>query len=211
MTDPRVEIVERGYDRIADRFAGWQDEIEGDPRAEWAQELMSRLPDGARVLELGCGSGGEETLELARRFRLTGVDVSAEQLLRARERVPGTELVQADVLELELPAGSFDAVCSFYVFNHVPREHLGPLLERISGWLRPGGLALNAFGVTDNPGWTGEWLGAETFFSSFEPPENRRLVESAGLEVLRDEVVEFVEPEGPARFQWILARKDVSA
>jgi SAM-dependent methyltransferase len=207
MTDPRVQIVERGYDRIADRFAAWRDEIKGDPRAERASDLASRLPDGARVLELGCGSGTAETIELARRFRVTGVDVSAEQLRRARERVPDAEFVQADFLELELPAASFDAVCSFYVFNHVPRERLAPLLERIAGWLRPGGLALNAFGATDLEDWTGEWLGAETYFSSYEPPENSRLVETAGLTILRDEVVEFVEPEGPVRFQWILAQK----
>jgi ubiquinone/menaquinone biosynthesis C-methylase UbiE len=207
VTDPRVEIVERGYDRIADRFAAWRDEIVGDPRVEWAAELLRRLPDGARVLELGCGSGTAETAELARRFRVTGVDVSAEQLRRAREKVPEAEFLQANFLELELPAGSFDAVCSFYVFNHVPREHLGPLLVRIAGWLRPGGLALNAFGVTDLEGWTGDWLGAETYFSSFEPEENTRLVEAAGLTILRDEVVEFVEPEGPARFQWILAER----
>jgi SAM-dependent methyltransferase len=207
VTDPRVEIVQRGYDRIADRFAAWRDEIEGDPRAEWAAELMRRLPDGAKALELGCGAGTRETGELARRFRVTGVDVSAEQIRRARTRVPDAEFVQADFLDLELPAGSFDAECSFYVFNHVPRELLGALLERIAGWLRPGGLALNAFGANDTPGWTGEWLGAETYFSGYEPPENRRLVEAAGLTIVRDEVVEFLEPEGPVRFHWILAQK----
>jgi cyclopropane fatty-acyl-phospholipid synthase-like methyltransferase len=208
MSDPRVEIVAAGYDRMADTFAEWRDRIEGDPRAEWCAELVSRLPDGACVLELGCGAGNSaETQELARRFRLTGVDVSAEQIRRAQENAPGAELVHADFLELALPAESFDAICSFYVFNHVPRERLGPLLERIAGWLRPGGLTLNAFGVTDLPGWTGEWLGAETFFAGFEPPENSRLVEAAGLTILRDEVVEFVEPEGPVQFQWILARR----
>lgn len=207
MTDPRVEIVERGYDRIAGRFAAWRDEIAGDPRAEWAAELISRLPDGSRVLELGCGSGGHETIELARRFRLTGVDVSAEQIRRARERVPHADFARADFLELELPAQSFDAVCSFYVFNHVPREHLGPLLERIAGWLRPDGLVVNAFGARDTPGWTGEWLGAETFFSGYGRPENRRLVEAAGLTILRDEVVTFIEPDGPATFHWILAQR----
>jgi SAM-dependent methyltransferase len=207
MSDPRVEIVGRGYDRIADHFAEWRDRIEGDPRREWAEELASRLDDGARVLELGCGTGLPDTLELAHRFRVTGVDVSPEQIKRARRNVPNTEFVQADFLELELPPGSFDAVCSFYVFNHVPRERLGELLTRIADWLRPGGLALNAFGVGDNPGWTGEWLRAETFFASFEPPENRRLVENAGLAILRDEVVTFTEPEGPVQFQWILARR----
>jgi SAM-dependent methyltransferase len=192
---------------MADRFADWRDRIEGDPRAEWAAELVARLREGADVLELGCGGGTVETRELTARFRLTGVDASGEQIRRAGERVPGTNFLHGDFLELTFSDGSFDAVCSFYVFNHVPRDRLGGLVERIAGWLRPGGVFLNAFGVSDLPGWTGEWLGAETFFSSFEPPENRRLVEAAGLSVLRDEVVTFVEPEGPVSFQWILAER----
>jgi len=36
------------------------------------------------VLELGCGSGAPDTQRLAARFRLTGVDISREQLRRAR-------------------------------------------------------------------------------------------------------------------------------
>jgi SAM-dependent methyltransferase len=207
VSDPRVELVARGYDRIADRFAAWQDRIECDPRAGWAEDLASRLAPGARVLELGCGAGSAETAMLAEGFALTGVDVSGEQIRRARARLPGAEFVQADFLEVDLPDGSFDAVCSFYAFNHVPRELLGGLLGRIAGWLGPGGLALNAFGVGDNAGWTGEWLGTEMFFAGFEPAENSRLVGSAGLEILRDEVVSFVEPDGTVEFQWILARR----
>jgi cyclopropane fatty-acyl-phospholipid synthase-like methyltransferase len=207
VSDPRVETVADGYNRIADTFAVWRDRIEGDPRREWAAELTARLPEGARVLELGCGGSSPETIELATRFRLTGVDVSAEQIHRARAAVPDAELLHADFLELELPPESFEAVCSFYVFNHVPRERLGELLERIAGWLLPGGLALNAFGASDLPGWTGDFLGADTFFAGFEPPENRRLVEAAGLTILRDEVVTFTEPEGPVQFHWILAQR----
>ena len=207
MTDQRVKIVAAGYDRIADTFADWRDRIEGDPRAEWAAELNSRLPEGARVLELGCGGGTAETIELAKRFRLTGVDVSIEQIRRACSAVPGAEFVHADFLELQPPPEAFDAVCSFYVLNHVPRERLGELLQRVAAWLGPGGLALNTFGASDLPGWTGDFLGADTFFAGYEPPENRRLVEAAGLTILRDEVVTFTEPEGPVQFHWILAQK----
>jgi len=207
MSDPRVELVARGYDVIADRFADWRERIEGDPRRVWADDLAALLEPGARVLELGCGSGCAESALLAQHFALTGVDVSAEQIRRARTNLSRAELVHADFLELELPAASFDAECSFYVLNHVPRERLGGLFGSIAGWLRPGGLAPNAFGVGDNPGWTGEWLGADTFFAGYEPPENSRLVRAAGFEILRDEVVTFVEPEGPVDFQWILARR----
>jgi cyclopropane fatty-acyl-phospholipid synthase-like methyltransferase len=206
MSDPRTQLVADCYDAIGERFSLWREEIVGDPRCEWEEELSSRLQDGARVLELGCGPGTPETRRLASRFRLTGVDVSPRQVERARAAVPEGEFLCADLAALELPPRLFDAVASFYVFNHVPRERLAQLLARIHGWLVPGGWLLTAFGVSDTDHWTGEFLGAETFFSSFPPEENSRLVREAGFEAVRDEVVTFDEPEGPASFQWVLAR-----
>jgi SAM-dependent methyltransferase len=204
--DPRTQIVADGYDAIGETFAAWREEIVGDPRREWEDELVARLADGSRVLELGCGGGTPETQRLAQRFELTGVDISPRQVERARAAIPGAEFRRADFTELELPAGSFDAVCAFYVFNHVPRDLLEPLLARIQLWLVPGGRLLTAFGVSDTEGWTGGWLGAETYFSSFPPDVNSRLVREAGFAIERDEVVVFDEPEGPVRFQWVLAQ-----
>jgi SAM-dependent methyltransferase len=201
-----MQIVADGYDAMGETFAAWREEIVGDPRRAWEDELAAWLEPGARLLELGCGGGTPETRRLAERFAVTGVDISPRQVERARAAIPEAEFVCADFTELELPAGSFDAVCSFYVFNHVPRELLAPLLGRIHGWLAPGGWLLAAFGQSDNPGWTGEWLGAQTFFASFPPKVNSRLVRDAGLAIERDEVVEFEEPEGLVQFQWVLAQ-----
>lgn len=207
MSDPRTELVGRGYDAIGERFAEWRDQIVGDPRRAWEDELVSRLQDGARVLELGCGAGVPETQRLAARFRLTGVDISAEQVRRARAAVPGAEFVQADLTALELEPESFDAVVSFYAFNHVPRELLAPIFARISRWLVPSGLLMTALGTSDTEGWTGDWLGAPTFFSSFPPEKNTRLVREAGFEILRDELATFREPEGDVTFQWVLVSR----
>ena len=206
MTDARVQIVADGYDAIGETFAEWRDRIVGDPRAEWRDELLSRLPDGARVLELGCGAGVPDTALLAARFRLTAVDVSPEQIRRASAAVPDATFVCADFTELELEPGSFDAVAAFYSFNHVPRDLLAPLFARAAGWLVPGGLFHTALGTTDLEDWTGEWLGAPTYFSSFPPETNTRLLENAGFELIRDELVTFTEPDGDVTFQWILGR-----
>ena len=86
MSDPRTRIVEQGYDVIGDMFADRRDRIVGDPRRQSANELVSRLSDGDRVLELGCGAVVPDTQALAERFRVTGVDISSEQTRRAREK-----------------------------------------------------------------------------------------------------------------------------
>jgi SAM-dependent methyltransferase len=204
--DPRTQIVADGYDAIGETFSEWRRDFAGDPRREWEDDLVSRLEEGARVLELGCGGGSPETRRLVQRFAVTGVDISPRQVERAQAAIPEAEFICADLTELELPAGSFDAVVSFYVFNHVPRELLAPLLGRIATWLEPGGFLLSAFGAGDLPEWTGDWLGAPTFFSGFEPVVNTQLVGAAGLAIVRDEVVTITEPEGAVSFQWILAR-----
>lgn len=192
-----TEIVRAGYRQLGAAFDAWRDRIVDDPREEWRNELVARLAPGAHVLELGCGNGDDARALARQGFRVTGVDLVA--------RAEGVDVLEADFLELELPPSSFDAVASFYVFNHVPRERLPGLLAKIRRWLVPGGLLLAAFGTGDTEAWTGEWLGATMFFSSFPPETNSRELRRAGFELLRDEVVEFIEPEGPVQFQWVLA------
>jgi SAM-dependent methyltransferase len=208
MDERPQDVVARGYDAGADRFAAWQKQITGSTRLTRVDELLALLRDRPDVLELGSGAGVRSTRLLAERADLVGVDISAEQVRRARERVPGARFVHADFTLVELEPSSFDAVVALYVFNHVPREALGPLLGRIAAWLRPGGHLLASFGASDLPGWRGEWLdGVETFFSGYEPPVTLGLVREAGLEVIRDDLETIDEPEGPATFLWVLARK----
>jgi cyclopropane fatty-acyl-phospholipid synthase-like methyltransferase len=207
MTDPRAQLVADGYDAMADTWEAWKAQITDDPRAAWCEELLTRLPEGARLIELGSGGGTPETVLLARRFRLTGVDLSAEQVRRARERVPEANILEADFTEVDFAAGSIDAVAAFYSFNHVPRDHLAGLYGRIREWLVPGGLFLVALGTGDTDDWVGEWLGAPMFFSSWPPDTNRQMLVDAGFVLLRDELVTISEPEGAATFQWVLARR----
>jgi SAM-dependent methyltransferase len=209
--------VERGYDAIADRFDHWQRAIDDSTRLARVYALLDLLPDRPDVLELGSGAGVRSTRILAERGRLTGVDLSAEQVRRARSRIPAARFVHGDLMTVELPAESFDAVVSFYVLNNLPREELGPLLHRVVAWLRPGGYFLASLPQSDNPGWRGAWLGTDMFFSGYEPAVTLRLAREAGLEVLDEGYETMLEPEdregeiGPAvvpgRWLWLLARR----
>jgi SAM-dependent methyltransferase len=200
------QIVEHGFDEVADRFAVWQQRIPDETRLRYLADLLELLPKRPDVLELGVGAGVQSSRILAERGRLTGVDLSRQQLRRARERLPNATLIHGDFTSVELPAATFDAVVSFYVLNNLPQEELAPLLRRVADWLRPGGWFLATFPSSDNPGWRGEWLGTEMYFAGWDPTTNRRLTEEAGLEVARDELETMIEPEGEVRWQWLLAR-----
>jgi SAM-dependent methyltransferase len=201
------EIVARGYDAIALRYAEWAGQVKS-PALEWLRDLDARLPDGSDVLELGCGRGVPGTRELARRHRVTGVDISAVQIELARHHVPEASFVHADAAELDVAAGSLDAVVALYFFGHVPVDEQRDLISRIAVWLDDGGVLLATFGA----GEAGEdvdpdWLGAPMFFASLGGSSYIPLLRDSGLEPLREQVLVQHEPgHGDVAFHWVLAR-----
>ena len=204
------EIVARGYDAIALRYAEWAGRIDS-PVMEWVRDLDARLDEGADVLELGCGRGVPATRELARRHRVTGVDISAVQIELARHHVPEASFVHADAMEIEVAPASFDAVAALFVFGHVPIEEQTDLIARIGLWLRDGGFFLGTFpGGDAGEEVDADWLGAPMFFASRGGEAYVPLLRDAGLEPVRDEVVVHHEPgHGDVSFRWILARAAV--
>jgi len=146
--DPK-QIVADGYDRIAERHAEWSRGVRVDERERYTSLVLTELPAGARVLELGSGVGVPTTKRLAERFRVIGVDISPRHIEMARRNVPNAAFVQADMTALDLPTAGFDGVTAFYSITHVPREQHGPLLAAIARWLRPGGMFVAALGARD--------------------------------------------------------------
>lgn len=82
------------------------------------------LPPGARVLELGVGTG--LSLEAyPRNVAVVGIDYSAAMLEEAQRRVEraglaNVELLQMSACDLRLPDSSFDFVLAFHVVTVVP-------------------------------------------------------------------------------------------
>jgi SAM-dependent methyltransferase len=201
------DLVASGFDAIADRFGAWHAAIEGSPDDEWLDDLLARLPEQADILELGCGQGlaARRIVDVGHCY--TGIDISAEQLRRARDLVPEAEFRQADFTDIALEDESLDAVVSLYVFNHLPKADLPGLLQRIAGSLRPGGYLLATFGRSGAEGVQDDWLGVPMFFGSYTDEETCALLGDAAFELERNEVVPIVEPgESEGTFLWILAR-----
>ena len=210
MSEPHRELVERGYDRVAERYLATKDPQ--DPLVLSAlEEMTADLPPGAAVLDLGCGAGIPATLWLARRgFDVTGVDLSERQLALARELVPGVAFLKADMTGLDFDAGTFGAVVAFHSIIHVPREEHPALLGRIHRWLAPGGHFLATLTVTDFEGEDGDWEGWEApmRWSHYDAQRNEKMLREAGFEVLH------TEPRAGGglgnageTWLWVLARK----
>ncbi|GAA4445877.1 class I SAM-dependent methyltransferase [Phytohabitans houttuyneae] len=203
MTDP-VEIVRRGYDAVSHLYR--QDDDTPAEYRDWLAALRARLPDRARVLDLGCGNGVPVAKALAAAGHdVTGVDLSEVQVERARRLVPDATFRRADATEVDFPDGGFDAVVCLYALIHMPLDRQPPLLARIARWLRPGGWLLATTGAS---AWTGAeqgWLGgdAEMWWSHADAATYRAWIAGAGLRV---EAEAFV-PEGGSGHQLFWARR----
>ncbi|MEV0727508.1 class I SAM-dependent methyltransferase [Polymorphospora sp. NPDC050346] len=206
MSEPVADVVARGYDRVAQAYAGLEDGVEW-PRLRRLRELLARLPDGSRVLDLGCGNGVPATAEIAKRHVAVGVDVSPRQIELARQNVPDATLSVGDVLELRYEPGSFDAIVAFYTFDHIPRERLPEMLGLMRGWLADGGWALFTVEAEEQVDMVAKWLGEPMFFSSYDAETSRRLVAEAGFEIVDAEVEEQLEGGHPVSYLWITARR----
>jgi cyclopropane fatty-acyl-phospholipid synthase-like methyltransferase len=207
VSDP-TEIVARGYDQIAEAYLAWSQADDSSAREKYLAYLLDVLPEGADVLELGCGAGLPVTKALAEHMEVTAVDISSRQLELARMNAPAASFIRENMAELDFPDGAFDAIVAVHSVTHVPRERHEDLFRRIHNWLRPGGIFVASLGFDDEPGDIDEdWLGAPMFFSHYDSTESRRLLRGVGLELVSDEIVTQLEHGQDCRFLWVVASK----
>ena len=109
------------------------------------ERLLSGLPAGARILDLGCSEGANLT-RLAARGHVIGVDASLQRLVEARRTAP----VAAGVGErLPFAGGSFDLVYVSHVLHHASDHRV--VLGEIHRVLKPDGAVLIVETFDDNP------------------------------------------------------------
>jgi SAM-dependent methyltransferase len=93
------------------------------------------VPPG-RLLDIGAGRGRFVAQARAAGWYAHGIEPSRRGIEGARAL--GIELVAGGIDEADVPPGSLDAATLWHVLEHV--EDPGAALERIAGWLRPGGM-----------------------------------------------------------------------
>jgi len=133
------ETVKAGYNIIADRYIATRTRDSGDVRL--LDELTTRLPAAAKVLDAGCGAGLPISQMLSEKFEVTGVDFSEAQIELAKKNVPDATFICQDMTKLDFPDSTFDGICSYYAIIHIPRKEHQPLFANFyrcssqMGWL----------------------------------------------------------------------------
>jgi 2-polyprenyl-3-methyl-5-hydroxy-6-metoxy-1,4-benzoquinol methylase len=105
-----------------------------------ALRLLASLPEGARLLDAGCGAGGFLHRARAARFKVSGLDFNAERVAALRGR--GFDVFAGGLPEYARGAApaSFDAITLFEILEHL--DEPAAWLDAAKGLLKPGGLLI---------------------------------------------------------------------
>jgi SAM-dependent methyltransferase len=138
----------QAFDGQAARFE--RATVQSDPAALARLVAFAALPEGALVLDTGCGPGLVAEAFLAAGHRVEGVDLSPEMVRRARarcERFGGRARFEVGSAYDLPPAARFDAAVSRHVLHHV--EDPAAFVRAQAARVRPGGVVVACDHVTD--------------------------------------------------------------
>jgi SAM-dependent methyltransferase len=152
----------------------------------------------ARVLEIGCGGGGN-LIPAAAAFpeaTFVGIDVSPVQIGQARERAAAAGLANiafhgASVTEVDASWGAFDYIVCHGVYSWVPAEVRRAILRVTAERLSASGAAVVSYNVL--PGWHLRRVARDAMLAhaaQFEAPAEKLAQARAFLDFLKDRAPE---------------------
>lgn len=166
---------------------------------EMFEEFCSKLPEQAKVLDIGCGSGIPITKALADKgFNITGTDISEKMVAAAKENIPDGQFECKSMTELEYNE-EFDGQIANYSMLLLDPDNFKKAAERIVSALKENGYFLL---VLNEPGPEGhdeqesytEIMGQKMYSRPYTEQEIRDVFCRLGMEIIKTER-ETVESE----------------
>jgi len=134
----KQEKIQNHYDTIADTYDHHYDHHRGrNYHTHISNAMMSALPVGGSLLDIGCGTGLFVRKYTDRGGRATGLDISKKMIDQARKRCPESEFTVGTGEKIPFRENTFAAVSSLLVFSYV--RDPAKMLAETYRVLQPGG------------------------------------------------------------------------
>ncbi|MGD9688232.1 MAG: ArsR/SmtB family transcription factor [Phycisphaerales bacterium] len=167
------------FGRVAGEWDSVRDELFGS--AFTLQALLTLLPPGWTVADLGCGTGNVSELLAPVVKRVIAVDQSEPMLSAARKRVgsgaKNVEFVRGDLTALPLADESVDAAICVLVLHHLPEPEAA--VREMARIIRPGGVMLLVDMVSHGRESYRHSMGHR--WQGFDVPSMVRMIASSGM------------------------------
>ena len=134
------------YNQYADEFT--QATLNVDMESLY-KPFLAELPESARILDLGCGSGRDTLTFKNKGYQVDAIDYS-EVLVERATQLTGIAVKQQSFYEIEAH-DEYDGIWACASLLHCDRNRLPDVLKRIHSALRCGGICYMSFkyGTTD--------------------------------------------------------------
>lgn len=200
------EIVREGYDQLATAYREHYRNVHSTYYPLWLESFLSLIPEGSKVLELGCADGIPVAQRLREHYQYVGIDISPVQIAQARLNVPTAHFEVADMTALSFPAGAFSGIVALYSIIHVPLAQQPALITSMYQWLQKGGALLAVVGAGAWTGIENDWLqpGISMYWSHTDTATYLQWFSSVGFTMVDTQFV----PEGEGGHTLLVARKD---
>jgi len=194
--DDKNKVI-ASYEKIAD----WMDEHRSRTLFEkpYLDQAMSYLKSGAKVLDLGCGTGepiGQYFLNNG--FQVTGVDVSTKMLEIAKNRCSEIKFILGDMRSLNLNE-KFDCIIAWHSYFHLSQDEQRAMFKTFSAHLHPGSILLFTTGPESGEVWSNNG-GENLYHASLSPDEYKKLLIRHGFKLITHKIA---DPECGGATVWL--------
>jgi SAM-dependent methyltransferase len=206
MTNPLRSNLILSYNKQAEqRNKSEMEDWKVAERAEFLALLQSEQKQS--LLEVGAGHGRDSKFFQENGFQVTCIDLSPEMVKLCRQKGLNAHIM--DMLALDFPDASFDAVYSLNSLLHLPKIELPIVLQNIRRILKTNGLFfLGMYGGFDFEGiWEKDSYDPKRFFS-FHSDEGLEQVVTQSFKILSFK--QIIPGDEKLHFQSLLLRKSAS-
>ena len=182
----------RSFESVAAEYERHRPEYP-EEALRWAAERLG-LGDGARVLDVGAGTGKLTRGLVALGLEVVAVDPGAAMLEQLRKAVPGAKALQGRAEEIPLPDASVGAAFAGQAYHWFDRELALPELHRV---VRPGGGLALLWNWWDERDPLQSELGGLVGYAGHGPYRDEELPAPPLFEEVGRTIVESVEESTP--------------
>ncbi|UOH74373.1 class I SAM-dependent methyltransferase [Acinetobacter schindleri] len=128
------------YNKHAEEFIASTFEVDME---SLYQPFLAELPEGARILDVGCGSGRDTLAFKNKGYQVDAIDYS-EELVKKASRLTGIPIKLKSFYEVD-DYEAYDGIWACASLLHCERNHLKEVIGKLVSALKPNGVLYMSF------------------------------------------------------------------